>query len=57
MKVKVIEVFRDKYTDQVYKLNDVLEVDENRRKEIEVYVQDIVENKKTQKKETKDSKK
>lgn len=50
MKVKVIEVFRDKYTDQVYKLNDVLEVDENRRKEIEVYVQDIVENKKDSKK-------
>ena len=50
MKVKVVEVFRDKYTNQVYKLNEVLEVDKDRRKEIDNYVEDVKENIKSQKK-------
>lgn len=28
MKVKVIEIFRDKYTNKVYKLNDEIEITE-----------------------------
>lgn len=53
MKVKVIEVFRDKYTNKVYKLNDDIEVTEERFKEINQeykYVEKIVENKKGNKK-------
>lgn len=53
MKVKVIEVFRDKYTNEVYKINDEINIDENRFKEINQkykYVEKIVENKKTNKK-------
>lgn len=53
MKVKVIEVFRDKYTKKVYKLNDYIEVTEERFKEINQeykYVEKIVENKKENKK-------
>lgn len=53
MKVKVIEVFRDKYTNKVYKLNDDIEVTEERFKEINQeykYVEKIVENKKENKK-------
>ena len=53
MKVKVIEVFRDKYTNKVYKLNDDIEVTEERFKEINEnnnYVEKIVENKKENKK-------
>lgn len=49
MKVKVIEVFRDKYTNEVYKINDEINIDENRFKEINQdykYVEKIVENKK-----------
>ena len=34
MKVKVIEIFRDKYTNEVYKINDEINIDENRFKEI-----------------------
>ena len=34
MKVKVIEVFRDKYTNKIYKINDEINIDENRFKEI-----------------------
>lgn len=44
-KVKVIDIFRDKYTNQVYKLNDILEVDEKRFNEIKVYVEEIIEEK------------
>ena len=53
MKVKVIEVFRDKYTNKVYKLNDDIEVTEERFKEINEkhnYVEKIIENKKNNKK-------
>lgn len=53
MKVKVIEVFRDKYTNKVYKLNDDIKVTEERFKEINEennYVEKIVENKKENKK-------
>lgn len=42
-KVKVIDIFRDKYTNQVYKLNDILEVDEKRYTEIKAYVEEIIE--------------
>lgn len=45
VKVKVIDIFRDKYTNQVYKLNDILEVDEKRFDEIKVYVEEITEEK------------
>lgn len=53
MKVKVIEVFRDKYTNKVYKLNDDIEVTEERFKEINQehkYVEKVVEDKKGNKK-------
>ena len=49
MKVKVIEVFRDKYTNEVYKINDEINIDENRFKEINQeynYDEKIKENKK-----------
>lgn len=42
-KVKVIDIFRDKYTNRVYKLNDILEVDEKRFSEIKAYVEEIIE--------------
>lgn len=41
VKVKVIDIFRDKYTNQVYKLNDILEVDEKRLDEIKRYVEKV----------------
>lgn len=44
-KVKVIDIFRDTYTNQVYELNDILEVDEKRFNEIKVYVEEIIEEK------------
>ena len=53
MKVKVIEIFRDKYTNKVYKLNDEIEITEKRFKEINEkhnYVEKIIENKKNNKK-------
>ena len=53
MKVKVIEIFRDKYTNEVYKINDEIEITEERFKEINQkhkYVEKIVENKKENKK-------
>lgn len=46
MKVKVIEIFRDKYTKKVYTLNDKIEITEERFKEINQkhkYVEKIVE--------------
>lgn len=49
MKVKVIEIFRDKYTNKVYELNDNIEITEERFKEINEkhnYVEKIKENKK-----------
>lgn len=46
MKAKVIEVFRDKYTNEVYKLNQELVIDEKRFKEIEKYVEEIKTTKK-----------
>ena len=44
-KVKVIDIFRDKYTNEVYKLNQELEVDEKRFNEIKAYVEEIKEDK------------
>ena len=41
MKVKVIDKFRDKYTDEVYEVGKELAVDEKRFKEIEMYVEKI----------------
>lgn len=41
MKVKVIDKFRDKYTDEVYEVGKELTVDEKRFKEIEMYVEKI----------------
>ena len=49
MKVKVIEIFRDKYTNEVYKINDEIEITEERFREINQdykYVEKIIENKK-----------
>lgn len=49
MKAKVIEIFRDKYTNEVYKTNDEIEITEERFREINQdykYVEKIVENKK-----------
>lgn len=53
MKAKVKEVFRDKYTSKVYKINDEIEITEERFKEINEkhnYVEKVVENKKENKK-------
>lgn len=41
MKVKVISVFRDKDTKEIYKLNTELEVSEERYEEIKEYVEII----------------
>ena len=43
MKVKVKEIFRDKYTNEVYKLNDELDVTDARYEEIKKYVETIKE--------------
>ena len=53
MKVKVKETFRDKYTNKVYKINDEIEITEERFKEINEehkYVEKVIENKKVDKK-------
>lgn len=41
MKVKVIDIFRDKYTNEVYKKGKELTVDEKRYEEIKTYVEKI----------------
>lgn len=41
MKVKVVSVFRDKYTNKTYELNDKLEVSKERYNEIKQYVEKI----------------
>ena len=41
MKVKVVSVFRDKYTKETYKADDIIEVSTERYKEIEQYVEKI----------------
>ena len=41
MKVKVISVFKDKNTNEVYKLNKELEVSKERYEEIKEYVEII----------------
>lgn len=46
MKVKVKEIFRDKYTNKVYKINDELDVTDERYKEIKQYVEEIEKNNK-----------
>ena len=44
MKVKVKEIFKDKYTNEIYKLNDEIEVTEQRFKEIKDYVEKVNKN-------------
>lgn len=46
MKVKVKEIFRDKYTNEVYKSNKELDVTDERYEEIKQYVEKIENNKK-----------
>ena len=46
VKVKVKEVFRDKNTKKVYKLDEIINVSEKRYKEIKEYVEIINEAKK-----------
>lgn len=41
MKVKVKEIFRDKYTNEVYKLNKELDVTDERYEEIKQYVEKV----------------
>ena len=41
MKVKVISVFRDKYTKETYKVNQAIEVSKERYNEIKQYVEKI----------------
>ena len=53
MKVKVVEMFRDKYTNDIYNLNDVIEVNDKRYKEIERYVEVIKEKAKKDNKNSK----
>lgn len=43
MKVKVENIFRDKYTNKIHKKDEVLTVDKNRYKEIKEYVKIIDE--------------
>lgn len=38
MKVKIISIFRDKYTNKVYKKNKILDINEKRYDEIKDYV-------------------
>lgn len=38
MKVKVIYVFRDKYTNKIYKKDEILDIDKKRYEEIKKYV-------------------
>ena len=46
MKVKVKEIFRDKYTNEVYKLNKELEVTDERYEEIKQYDEKVEKNNK-----------
>lgn len=46
MKVKVIERFVDKYTNEFYKLNQILDIPKNRYNEIKQYVEIIEQVKK-----------
>lgn len=39
MKVKVKSIFKDKYTNKVYKLNDELDVTDERYEEVKQYVE------------------
>ena len=48
MKVKVKEMFRDKYTNEVYKLDQELEINQKRFKVVEKYVQEIKTEKETE---------
>jgi ABC-type phosphate/phosphonate transport system substrate-binding protein len=47
MKVKVVSVFRDKYTKEIYSAGQVIEVSKERYKEVQQYVE-IVKTKKGQ---------
>ena len=46
MKVKVKSIFKDKYTNKVYKLDDELDVTDERYEEIKQYVKKIERNNK-----------
>lgn len=46
MKVRVKDVFRDKYTNEVYQIGKELNVDEKRYQEIKIYVEKIQSSKK-----------
>lgn len=46
MKVKVISIFRDKYTNKVYKKNKILDINEKRYNEVKDYVKLINNTKK-----------
>ena len=48
MKVKVIKRFVDKYTNEFYKLNQILDISKDRYNEIRQYV-DIIEKKENKK--------
>ena len=39
MRVKVVSVFRDKYTNKTYKKGEIIEVSKERYKEINLYVE------------------
>jgi prefoldin subunit 5 len=41
MKVRVISIFRDKYTKKIHKINDELDVSKKRYEEIKQYVEKI----------------
>ena len=41
MKVKVVSVFKDKYTNERYKANQVIEVSKGRYNEIKQYVEKV----------------
>ena len=41
MKVKVVSVFRDKYTNEIYKANQEIEVSKKRYNEIKQYVKAV----------------
>ena len=46
MKVKVKSIFKDKYTNKVYKLNNELDVTDERYEEVKQYVEKIEKNNK-----------
>lgn len=55
MKVKVISIFRDKYTNKVYKRNKILDINEKRYSEVKDYVK-LINNTKKEKKNDRENK-